>query len=104
MKNLNVKKVSIDILMDIIGGILIAIGTYNFAAASEFPMVGFNGIGLILYHLFGMPIGTVAFVLNIPVAIACFKILGRDFFIRSIRTIGNYFRNYGPGCAKISSL
>ena len=39
MKNLNVKKVSIDILMDIIGGILIAIGTYNFAAASEFPMV-----------------------------------------------------------------
>ena len=87
MKNLNVKKVSIDILMDIIGGILIAIGTYNFAAASEFPMVGFNGIGLILYHLFGMPIGTVAFVLNIPVAIACFKILGRDFFIRSIRTI-----------------
>ena len=104
MKNLNVKKVSIDILMDIIGGILIAIGTYNFAAASEFPMVGFNGIGLILYHLFGMPIGTVAFVLNIPVAIACFKILGRDFFYQIDTDHCNYFRNYGPGCAKISSL
>ncbi len=87
MKKLNLKKISIDVFVDIIGGILIAIGTYNFAAASEFPMVGFNGIGLILYHLFGLPIGTVAFVLNIPVAIACFKILGRDFFIRSIRTI-----------------
>lgn len=87
MKNLNVKSLSIDILVDIVGGVLIAIGTYNFAAAAEFPMVGFNGIGLILYHLFGLPIGTVAFVLNIPVAIACFKILGRDFFIRSIRTI-----------------
>lgn len=87
MKNLNVKRLSIDILVDILGGILIAIGTYNFAAASGFPMVGFNGIGLILYHLLGLPIGTVALVLNIPVAIACFKILGRAFFIRSIRTI-----------------
>ncbi len=87
MKNLQVGKLAVDILVDIAGGILIAVGTYNFAATAEFPMVGFNGIGLILYHLFGLPIGTVAFVLNIPVAICCFKILGKDFFIRSIRTI-----------------
>ena len=50
-------------------------------------MVGFNGIALIFYHLFGLPIGTVAMLLNIPVAIACFKILGKDFFVRSVRTI-----------------
>lgn len=87
MKNLQVGKLAVDILVDIVGGILIAVGTYNFAATAEFPMVGFNGIGLILYHLFGLPIGTVAFVLNIPVAICCFRILGKDFFIRSIRTI-----------------
>ena len=87
MKNLRVKKWVVDVLVDIVGGILIAVGAYNFAAAAEFPMVGFNGIGLILYHLFGLPIGTVAFVLNIPVAIGCYKILGRDFFVRSIRTI-----------------
>lgn len=81
------KKFGIDILMDIIGGILIAVGTYNFAATAKFPMVGFNGIALIFYHLFGLPIGTVAMLLNIPVAIACFKILGKDFFVRSVRTI-----------------
>lgn len=76
-----------DILTDIVGGILIAIGVYNFAANAQFPMVGFNGIALIFYQLFGAPIGTTAMLLNIPVAIACFRILGRDFFIRSIRTI-----------------
>ena len=54
---------------------------------AKFPMVGFNGIALIFYHLFGLPIGTVAMLLNIPVAIVCFRILGKDFFIRSIRTI-----------------
>ena len=33
-----------DIATDIIGGILIAVGVYNFAAAAKFPMVGVNGI------------------------------------------------------------
>ena len=32
-----------DIATDIIGGILIAVGVYNFAAAAKFPMVGVNG-------------------------------------------------------------
>lgn len=67
MKKLDTKKLGMDILIDIIGGILIAIGTYNFAAMAKFPMVGFNGIALIFYHLFGLPIGTVAMLLNIPV-------------------------------------
>lgn len=87
MKRLNLKRLSWDIFMDILGGILIAIGTYNFAAAANFPMVGLNGIALIFYYLFGTPIGLVAMLLNIPIAIFCFRILGRDFFIRSIRTI-----------------
>ena len=57
-----------DIATDIIGGILIAVGVYNFAAAAKFPMVGVNGIALIFYQLFGLPIGTVALILNIPIA------------------------------------
>ena len=83
-KNMNL---AIDILVDIVGGILIAIGVYNFAAAAKFPMVGFNGIALIFYHLFGWPIGTTALLLNIPVALFTFRILGRSFFLRSVRTI-----------------
>ncbi len=81
------KKWIVDIFIDIVGGILIALGTYNFAAASKFPMVGLNGIALIFYHLFGTPIGLVVMILNIPIALACFPILGRKFFLRSIRTI-----------------
>ena len=81
------KELAVDILVDIVAGILIAIGVYNFAAAAKFPMVGFNGIALIFYHLFGWPIGTVAMLLNIPVALICFPILGKRFFLRSVRTI-----------------
>lgn len=33
--------------MELLGSILIAVGIYNFAAASAFPMTGFSGIALI---------------------------------------------------------
>lgn len=87
MKQTDIKRLAMDILADIAGGILIALGTYNFAAASNFPMVGLNGIALIFYQLFGTPIGMVAMLLNIPIAAGCYQILGKDFFLRSIRTI-----------------
>lgn len=87
MKKFDGKELAIDIAADVAGGLLIALGAYNFAAAAEFPLVGFNGIGLILYHLFGLPIGTVAMVLNIPVALVCWRMLGRGFLLRSVRSI-----------------
>ena len=104
MKNLQVGKLAVDILVDIVGGILIAVGTYNFAATAEFPMVGFNGIGLILYHLFGLPIGTVAFVLNIPVAICCFKILGERFFHSFHPHDYHYISDHGLRGASVSGI
>ncbi|MDD6619237.1 MAG: YitT family protein [Clostridiales bacterium] len=87
MRNINYKTMAVDFGADVAGGILIAAGTYNFAANADFPMVGVNGIALIFYHLFGTPIGLVAFLLNIPIAICCFRILGRTFFVHSVRTI-----------------
>lgn len=72
-------------LNEIAGSALIAAGVYNFAVASGFPLTGFTGIATILYHFFGTPIGTVTLLLNIPVAIICYKILGRRFIFRTLR-------------------
>ena len=87
MRKINIKELCIDIAVDIIGGILIALSAYNFASAAAFPMVGLNGIGLIFYHLFGLPIGAVSLVLNIPITLLCYKLLGKAFLLRSLRTI-----------------
>jgi uncharacterized membrane-anchored protein YitT (DUF2179 family) len=76
-----------DIMVDFVGGLLIAIGIYNFAANAEFPITGISGLALILYHLFGTPIGVMTMVMNVPIALGCYKILGREFFLRSVRTI-----------------
>ncbi len=72
-------------MWEIGGSILIAIGIYNFAVQAAFPMTGFSGISIILYQLFKVPIGFSTIILNIPVAILCYKLLGRRFFISSLR-------------------
>lgn len=81
------KRIMKEIGMEFIGSALIAVGLYNFAVTSEFPMTGFSGISLILNRLFHLPIGLTIIVLNIPVALLCYRLLGRGFFLRSLRCI-----------------
>ena len=71
--------------MAILGSILTGIALYNFAVPAGFPMTGFSGLALILYRLFHLPIGAMTIALNIPVAFLCYRLLGRQFFFRSVR-------------------
>lgn len=87
MKTNKAKELAIDIGVDIVGNMLIAIGVYNFAANSGFPVAGISGIALIFYHLFGLPIGIMTVVLNIPIILLCYKLLGKDFLLRSLKTM-----------------
>ncbi len=87
MEKNKVKEFAVDIMVDIVGNLLIAIGVYNFAANSGFPVAGISGIALIFYHLFGLPIGIMTIVLNIPIILMCYKLLGKEFLFRSIKTM-----------------
>ena len=49
-------------------------------------MTGVSGIALVFYHLFGLPVGTVTVLLNIPIIICCYKTLGRSFYMKSLKT------------------
>lgn len=87
MKNYDFRKLGIDLLVDLIAGMLIASGVYNFALNADFPVAGFSGIAIILYHLLRLPVGIGTLLLNIPVAIFCYKFLGRNFFFKSLKSI-----------------
>ena len=75
----------IDFLYELVGSILTSAALYNFAVSSEFLMTGFSGISLILYRLFKIPIGMSTIFLNIPVAILCWKLIGKKFLFKSLR-------------------
>lgn len=87
MENAKVKDWVLDIGADLIGGILIAVGIYNFALHANFPVAGFSGIAIILYHIFGLPIGIGTILLNVPVSIFCYKFMGKGFFFRSVKSM-----------------
>lgn len=86
----------VDSLYEIAGSALVGVAFYNFATAAEFPMSGFSGIALIIYRLTGFPIGFATILLNLPVAFVCFKMIGKQFFFRSVRCmlISSLFVDY----------
>ena len=87
MNQTKVKELAMDILVDVVAGMVIAIGVYNFALNANFPVAGFSGIAIILYQLFPSPVGIGTILLNIPVSIFCYKFLGRTFFLKSVKSM-----------------
>ena len=85
MKWVRNREIWMDIMWEFIGSFLIAIALYNFALNADFPMTGFSGIAMIFYRLFGAPIGISTIILNIPVALLCYRLIGKDFMLRSLR-------------------
>lgn len=83
--HLDILQTAKQILWECVGSMLVAVGIYNFAVQAEFPMTGFSGISIILYRLLNIPIGLSTILLNIPVAILCYRLLGKKFFVSSIR-------------------
>lgn len=70
---------------ELIGSTFVAAAIYNFAVQARFPMTGFSGISIILNRLAGIPIGLSTIILNIPVAFLCYHLLGKNFFVSSLR-------------------
>lgn len=82
-----VKEIAIDVGADVLGGLLISIGVYNFAVASGFPVAGVSGIAVLFYHFFHIPIGIMTILLNIPIVLVCYRLLGKRFFWKSVKTM-----------------
>ncbi|MEG1365909.1 MAG: YitT family protein [Oscillospiraceae bacterium] len=83
----DIKNFAIDTAYDIVGSILFAIGIYVFAKSANFAPGGVSGLALIFNHLYNVPIGTMSLLLNIPIVLISFKLLGKKFFIKSLRTM-----------------
>ena len=82
-----VRNFGINLLYDILGSLFFAVGIYNFAAQADFAPGGFTGIAILINHFTKLPIGTVVLILNIPIILMAFRILGKNFLLRSLQTI-----------------
>lgn len=76
-----------DLLYDIAGSILYAAGIYTFAKYARFAPGGISGLALILNYMIGLPVGITNLALNVPLALISYKVVGREFLLRTARSM-----------------
>lgn len=75
--------VATDLLLFIVGGIIYSVAVLLFLSANEISPGGLTGIATVLNYLFMLPIGTMMFLLNIPILIIGFIKLGGIFILKT---------------------
>ncbi len=83
-KKIKLKKYIYDFILLIIGCAIMAISTSFFLLPNQLSSGGFTGIATITYYLLKWPVGTVIFVLNIPLFILSYFRIGKEFLIKGI--------------------
>lgn len=79
----NMKNTFIEYLLLILGSVISAFAAYSFMIPCGIGSGGVTGIALCLNRLFGTKIGLMTILINIPLFIFGYKLLGRKFTIRS---------------------
>lgn len=78
-----IKSFLLDFLFYILGSAAYSAAVIMFLSANEISPGGLTGIATVLNYLFSLPIGTVVFVLNIPLLILGFFKFGKHFILRT---------------------
>ncbi len=81
------KNFLIDLLCDLTGSLLYAAGIYTFAKMADFAPGGISGLALIINHLWGLPIGLMTLILNVPLVLISFKVVGKEFLLKTARSM-----------------
>jgi len=83
----DIKELALDLAADILGSFLLSAGIYSFIERVNVAPGGASGIAIMAKYLWGLPIGLVIFVVNIPLLFLAYKYISKTFAMRSVRTL-----------------
>ena len=87
MKRYKFKNICLDMLADVVGSLLYALGIWCFVEPAHIAPGGVSGIALLINHLSGLPVGILSLALNLPLLLASFFILDKKMTLRTIWTV-----------------
>lgn len=73
-----------DIALFTVGAAIYALSVSIFTLPNNIAPGGVTGIATVLNRLFGFPVGTTAFIINIPLFILAFRIFGKSFLSKTV--------------------
>ena len=88
-KKLNVKGFCTDLAYDLVGSVLYAAGIVCFVNPANMAPGGMSGVAILLNYLWGLPIGTMTIVLNIPLLILSYIFLGKSQTRKTVKSQEN---------------
>lgn len=87
MKKIKSNTLLMDLIYDIIGATLYSTAIYIFAKNANFAPGGISGVSLIIHHLWGLPVGIVSLIINIPLILLSYRFVGKKFLIKTLRSM-----------------
>lgn len=76
-----------DFVCNTANAFLQAIGVHCFIASCKIAPGGVSGVAIMINYLFGLPIGILSFIINIPLIILSYKFLGKRSTLKTLVTI-----------------
>lgn len=83
-KKINIKDILLDILICSAGAFIYAVGVNCFVSPNELSSGGATGLAILANYLWGFPIGTAMFAINIPLFIISFIVFGKGFIVKTL--------------------
>lgn len=96
-KQQRTKEFLLDILFDMVGGVFFGLSVNVFTAPNHIAPGGVTGFATLMNYLFDLPIGGVAICINVPLLLLAYRLLGKGFVLRTLKTvlIMNFFVDIG---------
>ncbi len=83
MNNKKTWSIVIDYALILLGNLIFAVSVVYFIKPHLIPMGGLSGIALVLNSQFGLPIGVMTMLMNIPIFIMGYRSMGHAFLLRT---------------------
>lgn len=81
------REFAIDVLYDILGGFLQAIGLHCFIDSIDIAPGGATGLAILMNRFTHLPIGTLTFMINVPLLLASWIWLGKERTLKTFKTV-----------------
>lgn len=80
-------EVGLDLAYDVAGGFLQALGLHCFINSIDIAPGGATGMAILLNRFTGLPLGSLTFLINIPLLLASWICLGKMRTIKTVKTV-----------------
>lgn len=81
------KEKLLDLIFEVSGVFIMAIGIHCFLVPANIAPGGVSGMAILIQYLWGLPIGLMSFVINVPVFILSWQYLGKKYTMQSFSAV-----------------